>query len=109
MQKTEGSTGEISDNKITYPELFENISTEYTVGENFVKEDIILHKPSAGGLPEKFSYQVSLENLTYEVIGKRIYLNDSQTGESKYVIEATAFSHFTRSFSVSFKEYFPEI
>ena len=82
------SIGEVNDNTVIYNELFDSISTEYTVGENYVKEDIILHEPLESGLPEKFSYQFSLDNLTYEVVEKQIYLSDSSTGEVKYVIHA---------------------
>ncbi|WP_031417517.1 DNRLRE domain-containing protein, partial [Lysinibacillus sphaericus] len=35
-----------------------------------------------------FSYQLSLENLSYEQIDNQIYLKDASTGEKKYVIEA---------------------
>ncbi|WP_036168031.1 DNRLRE domain-containing protein, partial [Lysinibacillus sphaericus] len=47
----------------------------------------INQKPEKG-LPQTFSYQLSLENLSYEQIDNQIYLKDASTGEKKYVIEA---------------------
>ncbi|MFK5710734.1 DNRLRE domain-containing protein [Lysinibacillus boronitolerans] len=80
--------GVATDNQIEYQNVFDNISTTYSVGEDFVKEDIIINKKPEKGLPQTFSYQLSLENLTYEQINNQIYLKDAKTGEMVYVIEA---------------------
>ncbi len=80
--------GVATDNQIEYQNVFDNISSTYSVGENFVKEDIIINKKPEKGLPQTFSYQLSLENLTYEQINNQIYLKDAKTGEIVYVIEA---------------------
>ncbi|MEG0416660.1 MAG: DNRLRE domain-containing protein, partial [Erysipelothrix sp.] len=80
--------GVAADNQIQYTDIFENISTIYSVGENFVKEDIIIDKKPENGLPQTFSYQISLDNMTYEQINNQIYLKDESTGEMIYVIEA---------------------
>ncbi len=80
--------GVATDNQIQYENVFENISTIYSVGENFVKEDIMISQKPEKGLPQTFSYQLSLENLSYEQINNQIYLKDASTGEMKYVIEA---------------------
>ncbi len=80
--------GVATDNQIEYQNVFDNISTTYSVGENFVKEDIIINKKPEKGLPQTFSYQLSLENLTYEQINNQIHLKDAKTGELVYVIEA---------------------
>lgn len=80
--------GVATDNQIEYQNVFDNISTTYSVGENFVKEDIIINKKPEKGLPQTFSYQLSLENLTYEYINNQIHLKDAKSGELVYVIEA---------------------
>lgn len=80
--------GVATDSQIEYPNVFDNISSTYSVGENFVKEDITINKKPEKGLPQTFSYQLSLENLTYEQINNQIYLKDAKTGEMVYVIEA---------------------
>ncbi|MER2008554.1 MAG: DNRLRE domain-containing protein, partial [Psychrobacillus sp.] len=80
--------GVATENQIQYTDVFENISTTYSVGENFVKEDIIIDKKPENGLPQSFSYQLSLENMSYEQINNQIYLKDAATGEMIYVIEA---------------------
>lgn len=80
--------GVATDNQIEYQNVFDNISTTYSVGENFVKEDIIINKKPEKGLPQTFSYQLSLENLTYEQINNQIHLKDAKSGELVYVIEA---------------------
>ncbi|MFJ7982150.1 DNRLRE domain-containing protein, partial [Lysinibacillus xylanilyticus] len=80
--------GVATDNQIQYENVFDNISTIYSVGENFVKEDITINQKPEKGLPQTFSYQLSLENLSYEQIDNQIYLKDASTGEMKYVIEA---------------------
>ncbi|MFJ6266378.1 DNRLRE domain-containing protein [Lysinibacillus xylanilyticus] len=80
--------GVATDNQIQYENVFDNISTIYSVGENFVKEDITINQKPEKGLPQTFSYKLSLENLSYEQINNQIYLKDSSTGELKYVIEA---------------------
>ncbi len=80
--------GVATDNQIQYENVFDNISTIYSVGENFVKEDITINQKPEKGLPQTFSYQLSLENLSYEQINNQIYLKDASTGEMKYVIEA---------------------
>ncbi|MFJ7982224.1 DNRLRE domain-containing protein [Lysinibacillus xylanilyticus] len=80
--------GVATDNQIQYENVFDNISTIYSVGENFVKEDITINQKPQNGLPQTFSYQLSLENLSYEQINNQIYLKDASTGEMKYVIEA---------------------
>ncbi|WP_447403059.1 DNRLRE domain-containing protein (plasmid) [Lysinibacillus sp. fkY74-1] len=80
--------GVATDNQIEYQNVFDNISTTYSVGENFVKEDIIINKKPEKGLPQTFSYQLSLENLTYEQINNQIHLKDAKSGELIYVIEA---------------------
>ncbi|MBG9754934.1 DNRLRE domain-containing protein [Lysinibacillus sphaericus] len=80
--------GVATDNQIQYENVFDNISTIYSVGENFVKEDITINQKPEKGLPQTFSYQLSLENLSYEQIDNQIYLKDASTGEKKYVIEA---------------------
>ncbi|WP_141903890.1 DNRLRE domain-containing protein [Lysinibacillus sp. Y5S-8] len=80
--------GVATDNQVEYQNVFDNISTTYSVGENFVKEDIIINKKPKKGLPQTFSYQLSLESLTYEQINNQIHLKDAKTGEMVYVIEA---------------------
>ncbi|WP_342544248.1 DNRLRE domain-containing protein [Lysinibacillus sp. FSL W7-1291] len=80
--------GVATDNQIEYQNVFDNISTTYSVGENFVKEDIIINKKPEKGLPQTFSYQLSLESLTYEQVNNQIHLKDAKTGEMVYVIEA---------------------
>ncbi|WP_338651841.1 hypothetical protein [Lysinibacillus sp. Y5S-8] len=80
--------GVATDNQIQYQNVFDNISTTYSVGENFVKEDIIINKKPEKGIPQTFSYQLSLESLTYEQINNQIHLKDAKTGELVYVIEA---------------------
>ena len=82
------STGIVEDNQITYSEIFDEISATYTVGENFIKEDIIIDNPPKNGLPEKFTYTLDLNGLTYEEIDNKIYLYDAITSEPIFMIEA---------------------
>lgn len=80
--------GVVVDNQVHYENILENISTIYSVGNSFVKEDIVLDEKPSEGLPETFTYQLSLDNLTYEQVGSQVYLKDSKTGETVYLIEA---------------------
>jgi YD repeat-containing protein len=87
-ETTEPSEGIVEDNQITYKEIFNGVSAVYTVGENYVKEDIVLHAIPENGIPEKFTYQLDLQGLAYEEIGDNIYLQDAGTGENLYIIDA---------------------
>lgn len=81
-------SGVVVENQIHYKDILENVSTIYSVGDSFVKEDIVLDEKPSEGLPRMFTYQLSLDNLTYEQVGGQVYLKDSKTGETVYLIEA---------------------
>lgn len=80
--------GIATENQIQYSNVFDDISSIYSVGENYVKEDIVIEQMPQTGMPEVYTYQLSLENLIYEQIDNKIYLKDASTGEVVYVIEA---------------------
>ncbi len=86
----EANTSEatILDNTVTYEEVFENITLNYTLGDDFVKEDIVIQERPEAGLPEKFTYSMSLNGLGYKVEENRIYLLDKITQEVMYEISA---------------------
>ncbi|MFF5996536.1 DNRLRE domain-containing protein [Lysinibacillus sp. KU-BSD001] len=88
IESLQPSTGEVKDNQISYSEIFEDISATYTVGENYVKEDIILESYPKNGLPEKFTYTLDLKGLSYKAIDNTIYLYNPETNQSVYMIEA---------------------
>ncbi len=82
------SIGEVNNNQVSYPEIFEDISAIYTIGENYIKEDIILESYPQNGLPEKFTYTLDLKGLSYEEINNTVYLYDPETKNTVYMIEA---------------------
>lgn len=82
------SEAEILDNTVTYKDVFEDITLNYTLGDDFVKEDIIIQERPEAGLPEKFTYALSLNDLGYKVEENRIYLFDKATQEVMYEISA---------------------
>ena len=88
IEQARSVSGQIAGNQITYEEVFEDISAIYTVGENYVKEDIVLHEIPKNGVPEKFTYQLDLTGLTYKNIDNKIYLYDIQTNELIYILDA---------------------
>ena len=88
VETVQSTIGEVSENQITFPEIFSGISAEYTVGENFVKEDIIIEEKPQNGLPEKFIYKLDLKGLTYKELDNKVYLYDSSTSDPIYMIEA---------------------
>ncbi|PIC73741.1 DNRLRE domain-containing protein [Sporosarcina sp. P17b] len=81
-------TGSINENTITYANVLDNADVVYTVGADRVKEDIIYSEKPEQGMPEVFTYQVSLNGLEVQQIEQAIYLIDPATQEKKYIIEA---------------------
>lgn len=86
--EADSSEAVILDNTVTYKDVFENITLNYTLGDDFVKEDIVIQERPEAGLPEKFTYSMSLNGLGYKVEENRIYLLDKVTQEVMYEISA---------------------
>ncbi|AIY05395.1 hypothetical protein Plano_1430 [Planococcus sp. PAMC 21323] len=82
------SEAAILDNTVTYKDVFEDITLNYTLGDDFVKEDIVIQERPEAGLPEKFTYTMSLNGLDYKVEENRIYLFDKATQDVMYEISA---------------------
>ena len=90
-KKTESiqtTKGVVSENQITYADIFDNISAVYTVGENFVKEDIVIKDKPQNGMPKSFKYKLQLNGLTYKNINNAIYLYNESNDEAVFKIDA---------------------
>lgn len=86
--EADSSEAVILDNTVTYKDVFENITLNYTLGDDFVKEDIVIQERPEAGLPEKFTYSMSLNGFGYKVADNRIYLFDIETKEIMYELSA---------------------
>ena len=58
------SLAQIDGNKITYPEVFENVDVVYTITNDVVKEDIVIKQPT--DLEQGISYQLKIANVNFK-------------------------------------------
>ncbi|WDH95127.1 DNRLRE domain-containing protein (plasmid) [Paenibacillus urinalis] len=81
---------EVSNNTIIYPEVFENADLKYSLGNDRIKEEIILKdKPANLETPVIYTFSLDLGNLTYKQRENgSILLLDKESGDIKYYIEA---------------------
>ncbi|MBS4024702.1 MAG: DNRLRE domain-containing protein, partial [Clostridia bacterium] len=88
------SKGVINGNKIKYANIYPNVDIEYTSGNDFVKEDIILHSPDA---PYTFTFNVKTRNLNIQ--------KDAETGLlTLYNKKGEAVAYFMAPFMVDANE-----
>lgn len=78
---------DVSDNQISYKNIFDNTDLIYTVGNGKIKEDIILYqKPTSDEIT--YTFQLNIEGLTAEQSDDGIiYLIDEKTGEKQFEFE----------------------
>lgn len=77
-------------NTVTYSNVFDNADLKYSVGNDRIKEEIILkEKPEKSDEPTLYTFSLDIKNLTYKQQDNgSILLLDKESGETKYYIEA---------------------
>lgn len=91
-----GAAGEVTGDKLTrmtalanlhatvrYNGVLEGVDLEYLLRGNAIKENIVIHSPDAA---ESFSFALSLNNLSAEMVCGTVLLCDKRTGEARYRI-----------------------
>lgn len=78
----------VKENKVTYVEAYENTDLVYSVGNEKVKEDIILKERPATDESISYTFAMDLKGLTHEVQEDGgILLKDKKSGDTIYYLE----------------------
>lgn len=78
----------VKKNKITYMDVFDHADLSYTVGNQQVKEFIILKEKPLSSEQVQYSFEMNIKGLTYEVQKDHtILFNSKKTGQPLYYIE----------------------
>lgn len=77
MKKQASVQAKVEKNKIIYPEIYPNADFRYFVGNQQIKEDIILKEKPSADTPTQFSFQLNIKGLTYkqETDGRVLFFN----------------------------------
>jgi RHS repeat-associated protein len=66
MKQQQQSLTEIEENEISYNDIYPSVDLNYSIGNQKVKEDIVLQEKPLDSTPTKFSFKLNITNLAYE-------------------------------------------
>ncbi|MBN6189289.1 hypothetical protein JQN58_20775 [Aneurinibacillus sp. BA2021] len=82
VKKQASVQAKVEKNKITYPEIYPNTDFRYFVGNQQIKEDIILKEKPSADTPTQFSFELNIKGLTYkqDTDGRVLFFNKKNEG-----------------------------
>ncbi|MGG6447376.1 DNRLRE domain-containing protein [Pseudobacillus badius] len=87
-KKLKSASAKVNKNRVTYTEAFEDTDLTYTIGDQKVKEDLILKEKPQTGEVVSYSFALDLKGLTYQVEDDgRMLLKNKKTGKPLYYLE----------------------
>jgi RHS repeat-associated protein len=66
MKQQQQSVTETKENDISYNDIYPGVDINYSIGNQKVKEDIILQEKPLESTPTKYSFKLDITNLSYE-------------------------------------------
>ncbi|WP_047155348.1 DNRLRE domain-containing protein [Aneurinibacillus tyrosinisolvens] len=88
MNQQNAVTATTDKNNIIYSNLYPGVDFHYAVGQDKVKEEIVLKQRPDTSTPTHFSFKVNLKGLTFEQQPDgQLLFKDKKTGEIKFYLE----------------------
>ncbi|WP_338754957.1 DNRLRE domain-containing protein [Bacillus sp. FJAT-52991] len=100
------ASAKVNKNSVTYQEAFDDTDLTYTVGNQKVKEDILLKEKPQPDEVISYSFAIDLKGLTYQVEEDgRVLFKDKKTKKPLYYLEKPyMYDSFTPEGFVSFSD-----
>jgi RHS repeat-associated protein len=98
MKKQQEIIPNTKENEITYKQIYPGVDLKYTVGNQRVKEDLILNNKPTDSTPTKYSFKIDIKGLTYTKLDDgRILFSDLDKKPQFYIDRPFMYDSFVPS------------